>query len=236
MNYNFQGYVPEFLTIDPNSENLDTISNQLYNFYVGPNDMITTQNLFDTFGLMYSDGVISHGVHRLVELTRKDMEVYFYRFDYLGQYSILVGPDGKPFGKYICLIQVEITFTITAVMHVDELLYLFNDNSVAPIFKKNDPEVAIMNQMTDYWSSFARDGKPSTAAANVVEWSPSSRSLSQTIYIDNITTLREGPYQERFQFWDELFPITGDASAKSFSALALVLLSFVISWNDSSYL
>lgn len=99
MNYNFSGYLPEFLTIDPNAEDLDSISERLYKFYVGPNDQITEQNVALNFGLMFSDAIISHGVHRLVELTRKDMEIYFYRFDYLGQYGRVVDANGKPFGK-----------------------------------------------------------------------------------------------------------------------------------------
>ncbi|KAL5280263.1 hypothetical protein ACFFRR_004311 [Megaselia abdita] len=215
MNSNFKGYIPEFLTIDPNSPDLHSISDKLYKFYVGSNGRITDQNITQNFGLMYSDAILSHGVHRLVELTRKDMDVYFYRFDYMGQYSLLTGLDGKPF----------------AVVHVDELLYLFNYNSVGPLFNKTDPEVVIMNQMTDYWTSFAKTGKPSSSDSKIVEWSPSGKNVLQTLYINNITTLGEGPYQKRFQFWDELFPVTDGASTKTLSVVAVVFLAILAFLN-----
>lgn len=92
-------------------------------------------------------------------------------------------------------------------------MYLFNYNSVAPLFNKTDPEVAIMNQMTDYWTSFARDGKPYSNITNI-EWKPSNKAVLQTLYINNSTTLSDGPYQDRFKFWDDLFPVNGSNSLK----------------------
>lgn len=98
---------------------------------------------------------------------------------------------------------------------------------MAPLFEKTDPEVVIMDQMTDYLTSFAKDSKPYTSRSNVVEWYPSSRYLLQTLYIDYVTAFGGGFSQQRFQIWDELFPVSDGASTINLSVLAMVVLPFL---------
>ena len=100
-NMHFAKYTPELITMDPNRNNHEEISNELYKYYTGESLNFTNANIAETFGLLYSDAIISHGVHRFVDLTKNYTNVFYYMFDYPGQYGKIKGADGKPLGKFL---------------------------------------------------------------------------------------------------------------------------------------
>lgn len=104
------------------------------------------------------------------------------------------------------------------VTHVDELLYLFNYNSVGPLFKKTDPEVEVMKNMTELWTSFATEGVPFIVGT---EWKACTSTKVQTLFIANVS-LGPEPYQNRFELWDRLYPLNGSAAKASISFLIIV--------------
>lgn len=74
-------------------------SNVIHDFYLGDASQIDSTNL-KQFGEIFADAIIMHGVHRLIDLSRRYINVFSYRFDYVGRRSFENEPDGKPRGRY----------------------------------------------------------------------------------------------------------------------------------------
>ena len=91
---NFEKYAAEFFLhnfTDPKK------AEKVKTFYLG-NKSIAEQNLTN-FGEIFADTLINHGVHRLVDLARKHVDVFYYRFDFNGSLGAYVNWEGKSRGK-----------------------------------------------------------------------------------------------------------------------------------------
>jgi len=71
-------YAPELFLYRKNS----IISQRLKEFYLGNNiSEINTENI-QNFGQIFSDGIIGHGVHRLVHLARQTVSSWVVLIEY----------------------------------------------------------------------------------------------------------------------------------------------------------
>lgn len=97
----------------------------------------------DQFGQIFSDSILGHGIHRLVELARQWTPVYYMRTDYIGQRTLSAPTDenNRPIG----------------VAHADDLQY------VMPAFGygtgiEEDPDVFMIERFTSWFVHFAKTG------------------------------------------------------------------------------
>ncbi|XP_055851924.1 esterase FE4-like [Episyrphus balteatus] len=196
---NFDKYAPDIFQHNfDSSKSLQT----LRKFYLG-NRTINDQKL-EHFGEIFADSLIGHGVHRLVDLARKFIDVYYYRFDYVGRYGAYIDAEGSPRGA----------------SHADELLYLTN---VETNFSPEDPDWPMVERMVGIISSFAQMGSPEDM--NDIKWLPTNKTHLNTMYIDTNAELGYGPFTERFRLWDELFPVN---SSKTVYASTLVVVLMIL--------
>ncbi|XP_055850671.1 juvenile hormone esterase-like [Episyrphus balteatus] len=125
INMNFEKYAPEFFThiFD------ETKIKKLRNFYLG-NEAIDKENL-RKFGEIFSDAIIINAINRLIQLARQYVDVFYYRFDYLGRYGIFENWNRKPLG----------------VNHGDDLQYVIKRKYLRQTIKLYDPEWFMVERM-----------------------------------------------------------------------------------------
>ncbi|XP_055919367.1 esterase FE4-like isoform X1 [Eupeodes corollae] len=187
---NFDKYAPQLFIFDPNDRAHDK-SRRIQQFYLG-NKKIQNQD-FINFSKIFSDAIINNGVHRLVELARKYVDVFYYRFDYLGRYSLFSDEEGKPRG----------------VGHADDLQYILGTKWFEKKIELHDPEMFMVERITKWWASFAQNGFFFSIPCknSGINWLASNKTNIYAIYNNKDVTLGGKPFSDRNRFWDELLPI-----------------------------
>ncbi|XP_055857309.1 esterase FE4-like [Episyrphus balteatus] len=183
---NFDKYAPQLFIFDRIDNAVDT-SNRIKKFYL--KDKKIQDQPFNNFAVIFSDAIINHGVHRLVELARKYVDVYYYRFDYLGRFSLILDDNDKPRG----------------VGHADDLQYILGTKWFEKKIDSRDSEIFMVDRITRWWASFAKTGVPCDESR--VKWLPSNEDNVYTMYNDKDIKLGAEPFSDRYRFWDELFPL-----------------------------
>ncbi|XP_055902947.1 esterase E4-like [Eupeodes corollae] len=201
---NFEKYAQEFFMHNFTDNNPKAKkAEKVRNFYLG-NKTIAEQNL-SNFGEIFSDTLISHGVHRLVELARKWVDVYYYRFDFQGNSGAYTNWQGKPRG----------------VNHGDDLQYFMKRQKLKRHINQNDSEWFMVERMVGLVSSFAEDGSPQNIDG--IKWLPSNKFAVNTMYIDEKVTLGSEPYADRFHLWDTLYPLSKSGNSALSSGISLMV-------------
>ncbi|XP_055371595.1 esterase E4-like [Condylostylus longicornis] len=193
---NFNNIAPKLFGYG-NSNQSDYISNRFKQSYFN-NEKINIESK-TKLGDLFSDAVINFSVHRLVHLASQYINIYYYRFDYKGNYSCATKDNnGKPY----------------FVHHDDTLIYLFNFNDCAPVFQnRNDSDYNMMKKLNKYLINFARFGNPNMKKNNKREiicetyWTPTTKRNIKTFYINEACETSDPPNEDRLVVWDELFPI-----------------------------
>ncbi|XP_011194065.2 juvenile hormone esterase [Zeugodacus cucurbitae] len=206
INENFGLYVSDFFEFKSSGNN-DTRAQKIREFYYNTTS-ISTSNL-ETFGRIQSDSVIGHGVHRLVELAKNHTDVYFYRFDYVGDKSLYLDHFGKPRGTG----------------HTDGFLYIIPSD----LYKvdENSPDIFMIDRLVNMFSEFAANGKP--PLIENITWIPATANETVVLYMDKQPYMGGAFYQDRYALWDELFPLKENSAGIRLPVV--VLLFFTIVWN-----
>ncbi|KAH8294650.1 hypothetical protein KR018_000868 [Drosophila ironensis] len=168
------------------------------------------------FGELVSDALIGVAYNRFLRLMAPHTPVYTYLFRYKGRYSFLKNPD---------------TQEAMGPVHHDELLYLFHVGLVSPLFKRDDPEDFMIEQLTRMWLQFARTGLVVNNKAKETVYYPLFnrrnplnqgddylKDLNWPLYNQkdksyleigtNLTAKSGGFHQQRYRIWEELFPLS----------------------------
>lgn len=148
----FLDIAPQLLEYQEIVNNASMFSLTLAKHYFEGN--ITEKNMKANLTNLIGDGGIYWPVYETLQMQRNKSDIYFYRFDYEGTYSIM-GPRPRQPG----------------VAHMDDVLYLFpflerNETFVNQGIKKNSSDIAMIQFMTELFSNFAKEGKP------MAEWKP----------------------------------------------------------------
>ncbi|XP_055851923.1 juvenile hormone esterase-like isoform X2 [Episyrphus balteatus] len=203
---NFEKYAPEFFLHNFSEPMAAKKTEKVRTFYLG-NKTIAEQNLTN-FGAIFADTLINHGVHRLVDLARKYVDVFYYRFDFNGSLGAYVNWEGKSRG----------------VCHGDDLQYILKRHKLQRQLNRYDPEWFMVERMVGIFSSFAQNGSSQTIDG--VKWLSSNKTDVNTFYIDRKVKLGNEPYVERFRLWDSLYPLgkVGSSGVKNSASLMVVLV------------
>ncbi|XP_055906845.1 juvenile hormone esterase-like [Eupeodes corollae] len=183
LSVNFDKYAPDIFTFAL-EKNAAEKSKQIQKFYL--KDKLIQDQPFSNFGEIFSDAIIGHGIYRLVHLARKYVDVYYYRFDYEGKFSLFPDENGKPRG----------------VLHADDLQYIFYFDLIP---STDESDIFMAERIGNWWASFAKTGAPSDIEG--IKWLPSTRKSVHTMYNDKEIRLGEEPFLDRYALWDELFPV-----------------------------
>lgn len=107
-----------------------------------PFDVIDLRS-FNNLNNLFGDSIISYGVHKFVHLVNNFIDVYYYKFSYVGELSFFNFPRNRPYG----------------VHHGDDIQYTFNMfGSYGIAIPLTHPDSFVVERMTRIWEHFAWTG------------------------------------------------------------------------------
>uniref|UniRef100_A0A8D8PL90 Carboxylic ester hydrolase n=3 Tax=Cacopsylla melanoneura TaxID=428564 RepID=A0A8D8PL90_9HEMI len=189
LNEQWERYLPIALVLNDkvDKQDLPRVKSELKNFYLGGNkaQVDNIRNMSDIF----SDVLINHCVFKAAE--HHSGPVYFYMYSYLAKISwtSVFGNCSIPLG----------------VSHADELISLFNLDSLFPDNNLEGKDLEMSKTMVALWANFAAKGIP-TDDAGTIQWSTFDARSSQD-YLDfgqNEISLKQKPFEERLKFIESL--------------------------------
>lgn len=140
INANFHDYAPELFLFDYNPAKSRIL--KYFYFGFGSNELVPAD--IEDFGIMFSDAIIGHGVHRLVDMARRFTPVYYARMDYVGERSL-----SAPMGEYQRPVGVG---------HADDLQYIMPSLWYGSRMDRNHTDLFMMERMTALFTHFAKTG------------------------------------------------------------------------------
>lgn len=171
-----------------------------------PFDTIDVRS-FNNLNNFFADGGIGVGVHRFVHLISDLTDVYYFKFSFIGRYSLFNYPHDRPYG----------------VHHADDMQYIMSDY-ISPLYTNLDKESFIVERMTRIYEQFAWSGNPNNGTdiyLSEMNW-PKHDSLNE-YYMDIGTHFIEknGLNLERYLVWDGLE--TGAANTIEFKMMTFFI-------------
>lgn len=141
LNENFDEIAPSCFMFEGNDyKSSEEVSQILRKSYL-PFDTIDIRS-FNGLSNLIGDGLIGNGVHRFVHYISNFTDVYYYKFSYVGRFSLFNYPRNHPYG----------------VHHGDDIQYIFKSQFVGPEIQQTDPENVVVERMTRIWEHFAWTG------------------------------------------------------------------------------
>lgn len=140
-NENFDEIAPACFAFEANDyKSAAEIAQILRQSYL-PFDKIDIRS-FDNLAKLLGDGVIGYGVHKFVHYVSPIVDVFYYKFSYIGRWSLFLHPRDKPYGAH----------------HVDDIQYVFGASFMGSTIRFTDPENIAVERMTRIWEQFAWTG------------------------------------------------------------------------------
>jgi len=161
----------------------------IVDFYLGSTENINIDNIQGIMDLL-TDSWFLYGTYKTVKyMTEHNVTVYQYVLSYEGQYSYTMLFGQPSFG----------------VAHVDDIMYLFDPNFIAPTL--NEDDATVRNIMVTAWTNFAANGEP-TSTDSESSWNEQTCSECVQSYW-NISGASPGmatstAINERMEFWDSI--------------------------------
>lgn len=123
-----------FLYVD--DENRSNVFRETY----FPYEVIDTR-AFEDLGHLFSDSIIGYPTHLFVNLTSKFVDVFYYRFSYIGNFSLFNYPRDSPY----------------SVAHGDDIHYLVPWTFLRPV-EIDHLDNFIVERLLSIYENFARTG------------------------------------------------------------------------------
>nr|UYG55610.1 esterase 1 [Geocoris pallidipennis] len=184
---NFEKLAPMSLTYEETSSDPKKVTDSVRSYYL-PNEAIS-QDDWINLTTMYTDAIFSYGI--LEGANRHPGQVYFYYFDYVGEYSF-AGHRGKR--------KEDIVF---GACHTDEIIYLFKHPK--DLYNLKGEDLKLSEKLVTIWSNFAKSGSPSLGK-NDLKWDPWTPDKHNFMNISNDGfKLTQGlAAEERCKFWKKI--------------------------------
>ncbi|KAJ6640603.1 Esterase E4 [Pseudolycoriella hygida] len=142
---------------------------------------------FNNLNNLFADSIIGFGVHKFVHLVNKFIDVYYYKFSYIGQSSFFYHPRNFPFGAN----------------HGDDTLYVLNYGWQE--IDLEHPDGVIVERMSRIWEQFAWSGNPNNQTKEYLQdmiWPKHDDSTEWYLDIGKHLVEKNGLFLERFTVWD----------------------------------
>ncbi|BFF90237.1 venom carboxylesterase-6 [Drosophila madeirensis] len=194
-NYNrdWEHYAPIPLVYERDTAHSRVASRVLREKYLGNVQKLEYPQSLKGWGELYSDALIGVAFNRFVRLMAPHTPVYVYLFRYRGRYSFFKNHEAM------------------GPVHHDELIYLFHFSLVGPLLKREDPENQTIERLTRMWTQFAAKGDPHNKTDEYLKdlhWPRYNCKDKNYLEIGTQLTAKTGGFHlERYQVWDELFPL-----------------------------
>ncbi|KAF0287231.1 Venom carboxylesterase-6 [Amphibalanus amphitrite] len=173
-----------------------TIAEKIYRFYLGE-ELVTKENINRVVDIV-SDRTFTSCISSEIELASSHTPVYKYILNHRGpgRQSLLdmlgivldMAPDQLP---------------DLGVSHADDLAYLFRGSGSAPV-ELGSERHRMVRFMVSVWTSFARDGYPSSDVVPMPSWPPYSAEQQQHMWLSSEPSVGQAAFNERVSFWNTL--------------------------------
>nr|XP_023018088.1 venom carboxylesterase-6-like [Leptinotarsa decemlineata] len=198
INNDFEKIAPIAFLYERNTTRSREVSRAIRKFYL--RDMPVNESQLDNLAKLYTDAIMGLQVNRAAKLVSKygTMPVYYYCFTFQGRYShfYLPGTNTVPGG----------------VVHHDDLIYMYYIQVLFPRFGEESPlpEIDMVEKLTTLHANFARTSNPTPGVdkkLNNVQWDRFTMDSQKYLDIGNTLRMKERLFDDRFQFWDKLYPL-----------------------------
>ncbi|KAJ8708517.1 hypothetical protein PYW07_010642 [Mythimna separata] len=198
MNANWTNIAPIAFSL-PRTDSLDKLT-RLRLSYLGEKPLKNDTASAAGLGQLYGDAITGFPVHRMANLIcrHSSQPVYYAEFTYVGNHSHYEHPVTKK--------------PSNLAAHHDDLIYLFSLNYRFPMIGVDDSlDSKMVDKMTALWYNFANTGYPvplgTTNELSSVSWPAMKPAMRNYLRIDKEFTVLQNLHEDRFQVWDELYPI-----------------------------
>nr|QIK02110.1 carboxylesterase 10 [Holotrichia parallela] len=200
MNNEYERILPIVFNYERGTERSRRISAALRQFYFGDGPIENSTSTREGIDYLYRDGITGFAINRAVKLIseKNSANTYYHLVTYRGRYSYFYLPDTNR--------------TQTAgASHHDELMYLFYMSTFFPYINRDDPEWNMVDRMVKMWTDFVKTGNPTPGSSqllNNVHWPPYSKNSPKYMDIGDKLVVKENLYEDRYQEWEKLFPLS----------------------------
>lgn len=139
LNANFADLAPKCFLYEQETEKSSAMSKSFRENYF-PYEMIDSRS-FEDLNHLFSDSIMGYPTHLFVNSASKFIDVYYYRFSYIGSFSLFNHPRNEPY----------------SVAHGDDIHYLV-PWTFLPAIDVNDPDNFIVERLLSIYENFARNG------------------------------------------------------------------------------
>lgn len=135
LNENFEEVAPSCFRYEQSTDKSREISNAMRNSYL-PFEKIDNRS-FNALNNLFGDSLVGWPIHKFVHQISNFTNVFYYKFSYIGRFSMFNYPR-FPYG----------------VHHADDIQYVLYVDSFGFI-QETDAESFMVDRMTRIWESFA---------------------------------------------------------------------------------
>lgn len=145
---NFDEIAPQCLLLT-NADDPKAASRTLREAYL-PYNTIDVRS-FNNLNYLFADAIIGFSV-QFVHFVSEYTNLYYYKFSYIGRYSLFYYPNDRPYGTH----------------HGDDIQYVIYSNYLSKLFNTSGPESLMVERMTRIWEQFAWTGNPNNLSDEVL--------------------------------------------------------------------
>ncbi len=139
LNERFGDVAPDCFIYENGTDKSKAMSKNFRETYF-PYEVIDARS-FEDLGHFFSDSVIGYPTHLFVNLASTFIDVYYYRFSYVGSFSLFNHPRNEPY----------------SVAHGDDIHYLVPWNFF-PIIEVDNPDNFVVERLLSIYENFAKNG------------------------------------------------------------------------------
>ncbi|XP_043238856.1 venom carboxylesterase-6-like isoform X1 [Amphibalanus amphitrite] len=186
-------WAKDILAISKVTEDPPAMAEKIYRFYFGQNSV--GEGNLERLVEVYTDRTIAACTSKEADLASAHTPVYRYVLNHMG-------PGRQSFAKILSAILGTADGSVRdyGVSHTDDLLYLFK-NGLAPPVALGSEEHKMIHFMVSLWTSFARQGYPSTDVVSMPRWPVYTAEDRQHMWLNNQPSVGSAAFSERIAFW-----------------------------------
>ncbi|XP_037043485.1 esterase FE4-like [Bradysia coprophila] len=186
LNERFSDIAPRCFVYEEGTNTSKALSKQFRESYF-PYDVIDARS-FDDLSHLFSDSTIGYPTHLFVNLASAFIDVYYYKFSYVGSFSLFIFPRNLPF----------------SVAHGDDIHYLVPWNFF-PVIGVESPDNFVVERLLSIYENFAKNGNPNNVTDEhlaTMNWPVFEENDAFYLDIGRHLVEKHGLYLNRYARWN----------------------------------
>ncbi|KAJ6641288.1 Carboxylesterase 1C [Pseudolycoriella hygida] len=143
---------------------------------------------FEDLSNLFSDSIFGYPTHLFVNFASKFIDVYYYKFSYVGSHSLFLHPRNSPY----------------SVAHGDDIHYLV-PWMMFPIVGTDNPDNFLVERLLSIYENFAKNGDPNNSTdehLSTMNWPAYDEKEAFYLDIGRHLVEKQGLYLNRYARWN----------------------------------